>query len=63
MKFYFHFFSSSESTLTDSDTRLIVLPKAGLDKANEDTKHYPPNFVVCADFSVILLQSVLSRWL
>ena len=31
-----------------TDTRLIILPKAELDKANKDTKHYPPNFQVCA---------------
>jgi hypothetical protein len=35
-------------SFTDPDTRIIALPKTELDKANKDTKHYPPFFEVCA---------------
>lgn len=38
-------------TLDISDSapgaQVIVLPKAELDGANKDTKHYPSNFEVC----------------
>ena len=39
---------------TDPDTHVITLPKAELDIANEDTKHYPPNFEVCVMYFFFL---------
>ncbi len=38
---------------TDPDGRVIVLPKAELDRANEDTKHYPPTFEVCVPYLML----------
>ena len=40
---------------TDPDTHVITLPKAELDIANEDTKHYPPNFEVCVMYFFLQL--------